>query len=94
MMGWQVCEDWAVGHEGYLRAMDDAGDPVGYPEERKLAVREVCAECECGWRSRRIAAPKGTHYVPYAVVADEATEDRIEAEWERHMARVRRGEPD
>lgn len=93
-MGWQICEDWAVGHEGYLRAMDEDANPIGFPEKRERTVREVCAECDCGWRSRRITAPPRTRYVPYCVVTDEDMENRVETEWERHMARVQRGEPD
>lgn len=104
-MGWFIGDADDDGkHEGYLIGV--VLMPNGW-EWRELGrvehldkmrpITTVQVGCACGWRSRRILAPKGTHYSPHVVIVPEARDDWETAcagLWKEHAIAERQRPPE
>ena len=84
-MGWFF--DDLHEHEGYLIGLLEEGESSGLFRELTLrrdgevgdaiALRYVCVGCDCGWRSPRMFAPRGTEWTPCHVWLAHGQPDEI-----------------
>ena len=109
-MGWQS-DDSA--HEGYFVGLIESEPGSGlfreinYLSERgrgdlhehaPIPLQYVCVGCDCGWRSPRLFAPRGTDWTPYTVwiahgQPDEIAEGYEESGrklWQAHVEEIRK----
>ena len=95
-MGW-IDPERAPDHEGYVVGLIDVGTrgwknwrELRYPcdaEPRVTGIEMLQAACSCGWRSRMHHAPivRPPKWYPYAIVADEETEEGALVLWREHV---------
>jgi hypothetical protein len=70
----------------YLRELTYETDHDREVPKDGLAVPAFQVGCDCGWRSRRFAAPPGARWYPHRLdLGDDALEAAAREEWLRHV---------
>lgn len=99
-MGWMSDDSK---HEGYVIGLVESEPRSGlfreltYLSERDredlhtrapIALEWICVGCDCGWRSPRMVAPRGTDWTPYIVHLASGQDEAARAGYEESARKM------
>jgi hypothetical protein len=98
-MGYQDQDKHGRFHEGYVIGLLEEEEGSGLFRELTLRhdgrhdraavpLRWVCVGCDCGWRSPRLFAPRGTDWTPCIVWLAHGQDDAIVAGYEEGARKI------